>query len=284
VATNSEAPTTHTAPPSEGRSPAPPGGSGVTAQAALAHLPIKGRAPKTGYSRELFGPAWADTNRNGCDTRNDILGRDLTAVVLKPGTNGCVVLSGELRDPYTGHTIDFERGPATSIDVQIDHVVALSDAWQKGAQSWDILKRMAFANDPLNLHAVDGPANAAKGDGDAATWLPVKPARCAYVARQIAVKAKYRLWVTPAEAAAMTRVLASCPDEPLPSSRAPTSAPINPPGGSQTTSGNPTSSGRTAVTYANCTAARAAGVTPIHRGDPGYSGRLDRDGDGVACE
>ncbi|WP_322786075.1 hypothetical protein [Intrasporangium oryzae] len=39
-----------------------------TALAALAQLPIKGRAPKTGYTRAEFGQAWADVNRNGCDT------------------------------------------------------------------------------------------------------------------------------------------------------------------------------------------------------------------------
>lgn len=177
----------------------------------LDRLPVKGRAPKTGYSRDAFGQRWADTDRNGCDTRNDMLRRDLTATVLKPGTNGCVVLSGTLSDPYTATVIDFVKGNSTSTAVQIDHVVALSDAWQKGAQSWSAEKRLAFANDPRNLQAVAGAVNRQKGDGDAATWLPPnKSYRCTYVARQVEVKDAYGLWVTAAEHDAMARVLTSC--------------------------------------------------------------------------
>ncbi len=177
----------------------------------LATLPVKGRAAKTGYDRAEFGQAWADTDRNGCDTRNDILARDLTAKTLKPGTRSCVVLSGALDDPYTARNIAFQRGRSTSSAVQIDHVVALSDAWQKGAQQLTKARRTAFANDPRNLLAVSGPANQKKGDGDAATWLPGNKAyRCAYVARQISVKAAYRLWITRAEHTAMSTVLAAC--------------------------------------------------------------------------
>jgi hypothetical protein len=188
-----------------------------TAVTTLATLTIKGRAPKSGYDRDLFGPAWADVDRNGCDTRNDILRRDLTRTTLKPGTRDCVVLKGTLHDPYTGTTIAFVRGRGTSNAVQIDHVVALSDAWQKGAQRWSTATRTAFANDPLNLLAVDGPTNQRKGDGDAATWLPPRKSfRCAYVARQIAVKHRYALAVTLAERDAMVRVLTSCPRQALP--------------------------------------------------------------------
>ncbi|WP_457972402.1 HNH endonuclease family protein [Arthrobacter sp. D1-17] len=180
-------------------------------QDLLATLPVKGRAPKTGYDRTAFGPAWADTDNNGCDTRNDILARDLTARTTKPGTRNCVILTGRLADPYTATTISFTRGASTSSEVQIDHVVALSDAWQKGAQQLTKARRTAFANDPRNLLAVSGPANQKKGDGDAATWLPGNKAfRCAYVARQISVKAAYKLWVTRAEHTAMTSVLATC--------------------------------------------------------------------------
>ncbi|WP_369816321.1 HNH endonuclease family protein [Cellulomonas sp. Leaf334] len=189
-------------------------------QSALATatlLPVKGRAPKTGYDRDLYGHAWKDVDRNGCDTRNDILRRDLTEQVLKDGTNGCVVLAGTLADPYSGLPIAFVRGQATSSDVQIDHVVALSDSWQKGAQQWDTPTREAFANDPLNLLAADGPLNQQKGDGDTATWLPPNDAfRCAYVARQVGVKYTYGLWVTQAERDAMVRVLSTCPTQPLP--------------------------------------------------------------------
>ena len=103
------------------------------------------------------------------------------------------------------------------MEVQIDHVVALSDAWQKGAQKLSLTSRTAFANDPLNLLAVKGRLNSQKGDGDAATWLPpLKSYRCAYVARQVAVKAKYSLWVTTAEKAAIKSILDKCPGQLLP--------------------------------------------------------------------
>ena len=188
-----------------------------TAEQTLSKLAVKGRAPKTGYSREQFGQRWADVNRNGCDTRNDILQRDLTNIIFKPGTHNCVVLSGTLKDPYSGKIINFVRGNKTSLEVQIDHVVALSDAWQKGAFRLDITKRTAFANDPLNLLAVDGPLNGQKSDSDAASWLPpLKSYRCKYVARQIAVKYKYSIWVTAAEKSAMQGILAKCPGELLP--------------------------------------------------------------------
>ena len=186
--------------------------STVTASAVLETLAVKGRAPKTGYERSQFGPAWSDVDRNGCDTRNDILNRDLTSIIYKPGTHQCVVLSGTLIDPYSGEKIAFERGVATSSDVQIDHVVALSNAWQTGAFKLTYEKRLAFANDPMNLLAVKGRLNSQKGDGDAATWLPPrKDIRCAYVAQQIVVKAKYGLWVTPPEKAAMIGLLSKCP-------------------------------------------------------------------------
>ena len=128
-----------------------------------------------------------------------------------------MVASGTFADPYTGTTISFVRGNTTSTAVQIDHVVALSDAWQKGAQQLTADERRQLANDPLNLFAADGPANGAKSDSDAATWLPSNKAfRCEYVARQTAVKAEYRLWMTQAEHDAIAAVLASCPDEPVP--------------------------------------------------------------------
>lgn len=207
-------PTVTVTPQSRGGSPAATGG----AADALNTLPVKGRAPKTGYSRDAFGQRWADIDRNGCDTRNDILRRDLTHTTLKPGTHGCVVLSGTLNDPYTGKTIAFVRGSRTSSAVQIDHVVALSNAWQTGAQNIAYDQRERLANDPLNLLAVDGPANQQKSDGDAATWLPPQKAyRCHYVARQVAVKKRYNLWVTQPEKDAISRILAACPGEVLPS-------------------------------------------------------------------
>ena len=187
------------------------------ATAVLETLPVKGRAPKTGYTRDQFGQAWADVDRNGCDTRNDILKRDLTDVVFKPGTRNCVVASGTLVDRYSGEVINFVRGNVSSMEVQIDHVVALSNAWQTGAFKLTADQRKALANDPLNLFAVKGRLNSQKGDGDAATWLPpLKSFRCAYVAQQIAVKAKYSLWVVAPEKAAMVAILAKCPTQKVP--------------------------------------------------------------------
>lgn len=262
--------------PPEAAAEADPG----TALAALATLEIKGRAPKTGYDRDQFGPAWADVDRNGCDTRNDVLARDLVDETFEPGTHDCVVLTGTLADPYTGSTIAFQRGNTTSSAVQIDHVVALSDAWQKGAQQLDAATRQRFSNDPLNLLAADGPTNQAKGDGDAATWLPPNTAfRCAYVARQVAVKAGYGLWVTQAEHDAIARVLDACPDEPLPV--ADTEPPAAEPEPAPTSAPAPEPAD---VVYENCAAVRAAGAAPIHAGQPGFSPKFDGDGDGVGCE
>ena len=187
----------------------------VDTLAKLDSLPIKGRAPKTGYARSQFGDAWSDDvtvpgGHNGCDTRNDVLHQQLTDITVKPGSNGCAVLSGVLDDPYTGTTVEFHRGPDSSAQVQIDHVVALSDAWQTGAQQWDEATRRNFANDPLNLQATLGWVNQEKGDSDAASWLPPNTAyRCAYVTRIVDVKSAYGLWVTPAEHDAIAGVLAS---------------------------------------------------------------------------
>ena len=265
----------------------------TSALAALAAVEVKGRAPRTGYARDDFGSGWVDTDHNGCDTRNDILARDLTGDTFKPGTHNCVVLTGSLADPYSGRAISFLRGQGTSEAVQIDHVVALSDAWQKGAQGLDMARRTAFANDPLNLLAVDGPLNMAKGDGDAATWLPPnKSYRCAYVARQVAVKVSYGLWMTQAEKNAIATVLTSCPDEPLPGGvvaqlpqpvAAPAPAPKPAPKPAPAPAPAPVAV-PAGVSFANCDAARAAGAAPVYRGDPGYSSKLDRDGDGIGCE
>ncbi|KQO95911.1 hypothetical protein ASF30_19425 [Leifsonia sp. Leaf264] len=197
-----------TATPDSTTTPAPVG----TALAALETLQIKGRAPKTGYDREGdFGNAWKDVDHNGCDTRNDVLARDLTEIA----TSGpCKVMTGILVSPYTGTTIDFVRGQGTSALVQIDHLVALSNAWQTGAQQLTQAQREALANDPLNLLAVDGHSNMQKGDGDAATWLPAqKSIRCSYVARQVSVKSVYGLWVTQAEHDAIERILDTCPTQ-----------------------------------------------------------------------
>ncbi len=285
---------------------------------ALAGLMVKGRAPKTGYDRDQFGQTWADVDRNGCDTRNDILRRDLSDVRTKPGSNGCSVVTGALADPFTGTVIEFVRGTDTSQDVHVDHIVALSDSWQKGAQQWDQEQRTRFANDPLNLIAVQGAANQQKGDGDAATWLPGnKEFRCDYVARQVAVKAEYELWVTQAEHDAIEDILFECPDTMLPTtvepppttdsidatpspatSEAPPPVPtpaVTPPAKTTPAAVPPKPTPPPAepvapdpvpadVYYKNCTAAREAGAAPLLVGQPGYRSAMDRDNDGVACE
>jgi len=179
----------------------------IDALAALNNLEVKGRAPKTGYARSQF-PHWSDPDRNGCDARNDTLKRDLTNITYKVGTRDCKVIAGQLLDPFSGKVITFST---TKVVIDIDHVVALSNAWQTGAAYFDKSKRTQIANDPLNLLAVDSKLNRQKGDGDAATWLPPSKAfRCEYVERQIQVKSKYQLWVTAAEKAAISRVLAEC--------------------------------------------------------------------------
>ena len=192
------------------------GGHLVTPEPALKLLetiPVKGRAPATGYTRTEFGRPWTDDvdvegGHNRCDTRNDILRRDLVSVVP---AEGCRVLAGLLHDPYTGRVIQVDRGEGTAILIQIDHVVPLKDAWQKGAQEWDARKRVQFANDPLNLLAVGHQANKAKRDGDVATWLPQNKAfRCAYVTRVVEVKAKYGVWMTQPEHDAAQRILNQC--------------------------------------------------------------------------
>lgn len=184
-----------------------------SAAEVLETLAVKGRAANDDYERTAFGQAWLDVDRNGCDTRNDILRRDLVGAHFTEGSR-CRVAGGEFHEPYTGALVTFTRGAESSKAVQIDHVVALGDAWQKGARQLTPQQRQNLANDPLNLVAADGPANQEKSASDAAGWLPKNKAfRCHYVARQISVKAAYALWVTPAEKDAMKRVLSSCPQQ-----------------------------------------------------------------------
>lgn len=293
----------------------------------LQKIPVKGRAPKTGYSRMQFGQPWTDDvdvegGHNHCDTRNDILRRDLSNVVPPAG---CIVQSGVLHDPYTGKDVQFNREEGTDVLVQVDHVVPLLDAWQKGAQQWDPVKRVQFANDPLNLLAVSGKANRNKKASDVATWLPSnKDLRCAYVTSVVEVKAKYGVWMTQEEHDAASRILTTCSSEPLSSSKVPTSSGILPSVGTRFPSSSgpaplplvppapqtsnqyvpppaaplplvppppqyvpppaplPPSGG--SVYYPNCKAARAAGAAPIYAGQPGYRPGLDRNHNGIACD
>jgi uncharacterized protein DUF1524 len=182
-----------------------------TALAALADLTVRRRGSSTGYARASFGSPLRDTDGNGCDQRNDVLRRDLNQKTLKAGTNGCAVLTGNLTDPYTGRNIPFDRTTDGATQVSLDHVVPLADAWMKGARSWSATKRARFATDPLNLQAVGARATAGKRGSDAVRWLPrASGSQCPYVARQIAVKRKYGVWVTAAERTAIAQLLSGC--------------------------------------------------------------------------
>jgi Protein of unknown function (DUF1524) len=203
------------------RSPQPDAGPSPTAtpnyggaRQQMEALPVHGWDRLSDFQRFRFGEAWSDDvnvefGHNGCNTRDDILRRDLADLQVRPGT--CFAQSGVLHDPYTGATIDFVRGPDTSSTVQIDHLVSLADAWYKGARLWDDQRRRDFANDPRNLLAVGGKINFDKAFRDVGSWLPPDAAfRCAFVARVVAVKTVYQLWVSGNEKDALRRVLRDC--------------------------------------------------------------------------
>lgn len=178
----------------------------------LEQLAIKGRAPKTGYSRDEFYSDWPKIS--GCSLRQIIIKREVDDSAVLADDN-CTVTAGTFVEPYTGQTLEFTERAQFTKGIQIDHVVALSDAWQKGAQALSKDERYSLATDPLNLIAADSSANQQKSDGDAATWLPANKAfRCQYVARQVSVKYKYNLWVTQAEHDAIAKILTACPSEP----------------------------------------------------------------------
>jgi hypothetical protein len=186
------------------------------AVAALAALPVAEKTAPDGYDRGcgegegcVFGPAWSDVDRNGCDQRNDVLHRDLTEVQVREGTQGCVVIAGVLDDPYTGQTVPFAKADAA--EVPIDHVVPLAAAWVQGAASWPADRREAFANDLANLVATTRAQNSSKGDSTAEEWVPSDPAYgCSYATVVVTVKATYALSVTPAESSALQDLLATC--------------------------------------------------------------------------
>jgi hypothetical protein len=187
-----------------------PSSGPVTALELLAAIPTA-TSFAAGYNREAFGPAWQDTDHNGCDTRNDVLARDLTDVTYRQGTHNCVVLSGVLVDPYTGSTIHFTRGNNTSTAVQIDHIVPLAWAWRYGAATWTPEQRLDYANDVSQLLAVDGAANESKSDSGPANWLPTDPAfRCEYVEKFVSTVSKYKLTMDTSDQLAARRVLTGC--------------------------------------------------------------------------
>lgn len=185
----------------------------------LGTLQVRQKDPSNDYNRKLFGDGWLDLDGDDCNTRNEILARDLEDIKFRQvRPANCIVQSGVLADEYTGKRIEFRRGSGSSASVQIDHVVALGNVWRTGGRHLSARQREAVANDPLNLLATDGDTNQDKGSDDASKWLPPRAAfHCPYVARQIAVKAKYGLWVTPEESRAMRQVLSGCPQQALPS-------------------------------------------------------------------
>lgn len=182
-----------------------PSANGSQALLAAQALVERGRSASTNYSRDAFGSAWKDVDRNGCDTRNDVLGRDFSTAIYKAGTNDCKVIGGTWTDPYSNESYTFTEQPS---EAQIDHVVALSNAWQMGADLWTDQMRTEFANDPLNLIVTVASLNRQKSDSNAASWLPpYKPGRCDFIARQVAVKTKWQLFVTSSEKSAMLGIL-----------------------------------------------------------------------------
>ena len=193
-----------------------PRGTPGEASRRLDALEVGPRAPSVApYARDAFGTAWADTDGNGCNQRDDVLLRDAEpgSVTLAPqGRCDHDVLAGTWVDPYTGRTLVFDdlKDRRQAQAIQIDHVVPLAEAWRSGASSWDDARRRAFANDLAVLLASDGPTNAAKGDGDPASWRPRRAYQCEYAVRWIAVKSDWSLAVDRSEARALREMLAAC--------------------------------------------------------------------------
>jgi hypothetical protein len=189
-------------------------GSDVLAGVAV----VATRVRDADYRRGAFGDAWEDDNdapggRNGCDTRNDILNRDLEDKIYV-ATKRCpqAVAGGTLRDPYTNATIAFVRGNRVGASVQIDHLVPLAFAWDMGARDWTEPMRIRFANDPANLLAVAGGANQDKGDQPPGDWMPPNAAFwCQYAVAFIAVLRGYGLPVDEASAHRLRDASSACP-------------------------------------------------------------------------
>lgn len=189
---------------------------GVDVLAGVIEIPV--RMPSYDYRRDAFGESWDDDNdapggRNGCDTRNDILDRDLVEksyVSIKRCPTA--VATGTLIDPYTNATIAFVRGNQIGASVQIDHIVPLSLAWDLGARTWTDEMRLRFANDPANLIAVDGPTNQNKGDNEPAVWMPPNRAFwCQYAVQFAAVLRGYGLPVDAPSARVLREAAGTCP-------------------------------------------------------------------------
>lgn len=194
--------------------PVVPAGTDVLAGIAV----VSARERGSDYRRAAFGEAWDDDTgapggHNGCDTRDDILDRDL-ADKTYTATRRCprAVAAGTLRDPYTSDTVVFVRGSRVGASVQIDHIVPLAYAWDMGARDWTDERRRRFANDPANLLAVDGQANQDKGDMGPGEWMPPNSAFwCAYAVQFIDVLRGYRLVLDEASAQRLRQATARCP-------------------------------------------------------------------------
>lgn len=176
--------------------------------ALLATLEIREPGADSAYDRDAFGPAWKDVDGNGCDTRNDMLKRDLSRDTFDD--DDCTVLTGTLKDPYTGEIIEFVRAMGGS-QIDIDHMIPLSAAWHAGASEWTDAERLAYANDPLVLLAVDAGANRSKSDQTIAEWMPTNEAvACKYGASWVLVAAEYDLSISPEDHETLKELAAEC--------------------------------------------------------------------------
>ncbi|MPV49089.1 DUF1524 domain-containing protein [Pseudactinotalea sp. HY160] len=246
----------------------------AVAEEALGRLPVVVPLDLDDYERDFFGPAWQDPDGAVCDTRNRVLAAWLEDVTVDP-SNPCLVDSGWFVDPYTGAMLMFERGPRTSREVQIDHLIALADAWRKGAHAWPRGRAQRFANDVSNLIPTDGAANQAKGAADASGWLPpARGYRCAYVVQQILVKEAYGLGVSSEEVGAMGEELRDCPV-----ASGPTPAPVSVAGGSASGGAAGRRSGSVGTSRGSCRGgSRATARSTSLRGPRARGGRVSRHG------
>ncbi|WP_441959950.1 HNH endonuclease family protein [Mycolicibacterium houstonense] len=195
---------------------APTVAPGIDVLAGVPEIPVRVRG--NDYRRAAFGDSWDDDNsapggHNGCDTRNDILNRDLadkTFVAIKRCPTA--VATGRLHDPYTNEVVSFVRGNQVGASVQIDHIVPLALAWDLGARDWPDDLRLRFANDPANLLAVAGKANQDKGDQEPAHWMPPNRAFwCQYAVQVAEVLRGYALPVDAASAVVLREAAGTCP-------------------------------------------------------------------------